>query len=354
MRPPSKTWLFLIQSAVLGLALAFLVILVKPDLIYLPTSNAVAGSSLADAVAASSPAVVSIYTEGRLNTVDSGSAVPLRARGLGSGVVINDGYLLTNYHVIEGADEIRVRLSDGRVATPELVGTDPDTEVALLRIALPDLPSVELGRSDELRVGDFVLAIGNSLGLDQTVTMGIVSATGRDQLGLTIFENFIQTDAAINIGNSGGALVNQRGELVGINTAVVASARAQRAVPAGLGFAIPVNLVRGVMQELIEHGRVIRGYLGVEPEDLSRREAESLGLDRSAVLLRRVWGPAAQAGLAPGDVLTHIDGQRIETRQQALNIVASHKPGDELAIRVARVGDRVFDTLATLEERPPQ
>ena len=171
--------------------------------------------------------------------------------------------------MIRGADQIRVQLADGRVAAPQLVGTDPDTELALLKIDLPDLPELRVGRSDSLEVGEVVLAIGNSLGLSQTVTMGIVSATGRGQLGVTQFEDFIQTDAAINAGNSGGALINTRGELVGINTAVISKADEQ-AMPEGLGFAIPINLVRGVMQQLIAHGRVIRGYLGIdEPCDLS-------------------------------------------------------------------------------------
>ena len=181
--------------------------------------------------------------------------------------------------MIRDADEIRVQLADGRVAVPQLVGTDPDTELALLKIDLPDLPEIRLGRSDTLEVGDVVLAIGNSLGLSQTVTMGIVSATGRGQLDIAQFEDFIQTDAAINAGNSGGALVNARGELVGINTAVISTAD-DRTMPEGLGFAIPVNLVRGVMQQLIAHGRVIRGYLGVdEPIDLPASQAQALGID---------------------------------------------------------------------------
>ena len=173
-----------------------------------------------------------------------------------------------------------------------------------------------------------MLAIGNSLGLSQTVTMGIVSATGRGQLGVTVFEDFIQTDAAINVGNSGGALVNSRGELVGINTAVISAAPRDPTMPEGIGFAIPVNLVRGVMEQLIAHGRVIRGYLGVDTTDLPEAQARQLGIDGSAVLLQAVNGPAAAAGLKPGDVLTHINGQRMFTRQQAMNFVASSQPGE--------------------------
>jgi serine protease DegS len=274
---------------------------------------------------------------------------------LGSGVVIDrDGHVVTNYHVIEGADEIGVQLADGRVAIPKLVGTDPDTELALLRIDLPDLPEIRLGRSDTLEVGEVVLAIGNSLGLTQTVTMGIVSATGRGQLDVAAFEDFIQTDAAINAGNSGGALVNTRGELVGINTAVIS--RAPDQMPEGLGFAIPINLVRGVMEQLIANGRVIRGYLGVDTGELTAAQTRILGIDGPAVLITKVSGPAEAAGLRALDVLTHLNGERIFTPQQATNLVASTQPGDRLRIRVARPNGSNVETIETeavLEEAPP-
>jgi serine protease DegS len=234
-----------------------------------------------------------------------------------------------------------------------LVGTDPESELALLKIDLPDLPEIRLGRSDTLQVGDVVLAIGNSLGLSQTVTMGIVSATGRAELDIAPFEDFIQTDAAINVGNSGGALVNARGELVGINTAVISNVGAQD-MPEGLGFAIPVNLVRGVMQQLVTHGRVIRGYLGVdEPIDLPARQTKLLGIDGPAVQITGVSGPAAAAGLRRGDVLTHLNGERMYTRRQAMNFVASSQPGARLEIRGTRVDGTPFTTEALLEERPP-
>ena len=276
-----------------------------------------------------------------------------RGQKLGSGVVIDRaGYVVTNWHVIRDANEIRVQLADGRVAVPQLVGADPETELALLKIDLPNLPEIRLGRSDTLEVGDVVLAIGNSLGLSQTVTMGIVSATGRGQLGVTTFEDFIQTDAAINAGNSGGALVNARGELVGINTAVISMADDQT-MPEGLGFAIPVNLVRGVMQQLVAHGRVIRGYLGVdEPIDLPASQAKVLGIDGPAVLITGASGPAAAAGLRAGDVLTHLNGERMYTRQQAMNLVASSQPGERIGIRVTRANGTLFETEAVLEERP--
>jgi S1-C subfamily serine protease len=274
---------------------------------------------------------------------------------LGSAVVIDPaGYLVTNWHVIEGADQIRVQLADGRVAVPTLVGADPDTELALLHIDENNLPSIKLGRSDSLRVGDVVLAIGNSLGLSHTVTMGIVSATGRGRLGVTRFEDFIQTDAAINVGNSGGALINADGELVGINTAVISSTLRDRVLPEGIGFAIPVNLVRGVMAQLIEHGRVIRGYLGVEGTDLSARDARPYGVDGPAVRLDLInaQSPAEAAGLLSGDVLTHIDQERVFDQQQAMNAIAAGQPGDHVHIRVTRPGAGTVDAEAVLEERP--
>src|SRR6185295_7964897 len=236
-----------------------------------------------------------------------------------------------------------------------IVGSDPESELALLKVDMPDLPSIALGRSDGLQVGEVVLAIGNSLGLSQTVTMGIVSATGRGQLGITEFEDFIQTDAAINVGNSGGALVNSRGELVGINTATISAAPRDSTMPEGIGFAIPVNLVRGVMEQLIANGRVIRGYLGVDTSDLPESQARQLGIDGSAVLLREVSGPAAVAGLKRGDVLTHINGQRMFTGQQAMNLVASSQPGAHIKIRVARPSG-AFQTEAVLDARaePPE
>jgi serine protease DegS len=343
---------FVAQSVAIGLALAFLAVLVRPELINRAPSTE-QQTSYAEAVAASAAAVANIYTERIYNAPRSALGLTFRGRTLGSGVVIDrQGYVVTNWHVIEGADQIRVQLADGRIAVPELVGTDPETELALLKIDLPDLPEIQLGRSDTLEVGDVVLAIGNSLGLSQTVTMGIVSATGRG-LDITAFEDFIQTDAAINAGNSGGALVNTRGELIGINTAVISKADDQT-MPEGLGFAIPVNLVRGVMQQLVAHGRVIRGYLGVDdPRDLPASQARTLGIDDgSAVLVTGVSGPAAAAGLRAGDVLTHIGGERMFTRQQAMSAVASSQPGDRIGIRVVRTNGVPFETEAVLEERP--
>jgi serine protease DegS len=296
---------------------------------------------------------VNISAERVLSTPRNRFGRTVRDLGLGSGVVIDrEGYVVTNWHVIRGADQITVQLADGRLAVPELVGTDPESELALLKIDLPDLPEIHLGRSDTLEVGDVVLAIGNSLGLSQSVTMGIVSGTGRG-LDIATFEDFIQTDAAINAGNSGGALVNARGELVGINTAVVSRA-GDPSMPEGLGFAIPINLVRGVMQQLIAHGRVVRGYLGIDPPpiDLSAAQTQPAGIDGPAVLIVGTTGPAAAAGLRADDILTHINGERMFNRRQAMTAVASAQPGERITIRVVRPNGTPFETEAVLEERP--
>ena len=349
---------FVAQSVAIGLALAFIAVLVRPELISRAPAPDDDRTTYAQAVAASAPAVVNISTE-TVHTVTSARR-PLTVRnvGLGSGVLIDrEGYVVTNWHVIRGVDQILVQLADGRAAVPELVGTDPETELALLKIDLPDLPEIRLGRSDTLEVGDVVLAIGNSLGLSQTVTMGIVSAKGRDLriTEFTAFTDFIQTDAAINVGNSGGALVNARGELVGINTAVVRTDVGQT-IPEGIGFAIPINLVRGVMQQLIAHGHVIRGYLGVDDaREVPADQAKTLGIaDGSAVLITEVSGPAQAVGLRAGDVLTHINGERMFSPQQAQSVVASAQPGDRLTIRVVRMDGTPFTTEAVLEERVPR
>jgi len=352
----TKTVAFVGQSAAFGLAIAFVLVLIRPDIVNMSREDGSRSpGTYADAVAASAAAVANIYTAG-IPGQRSGFAglatSPLAGEGLGSGVVISqDGYLVTNWHVIRNADEIYVQLADGRAAVPILVGADPETELALLKIDLPDLPSIELGRSDTLRIGDVVLAIGNSFGLSQTVTQGIVSATNRG-LGVATFESFIQTDAAINIGNSGGALVNTLGELVGINTAVLGASLQDQVVPAGVGFAIPVNLVRGVMAELIEHGRVIRGWLGINAWYLPVLQAQALGLSDPGIELLAVSGPAAAAGLRRGDILTHVDGERMLSPQQMMNLVARARPGQTLRLRGIRRGDGIFEADVVLEERP--
>jgi serine peptidase DegS len=349
--------MFLIQSIVVGLAFAFVIVLLRPELLPVFRNSSVNGSgepaSYADAVEISAPAVANVYTR---RLVQSGAAASEQDRfrlntSLGSAVVIDaEGYLVTNFHVVAEADEIRVQMADGRIADPEVVGYDAETDLALLKVDLGPLPAIPLGRSDNVRIGDVVLAIGNPYGLTKTVTQGIVSATGRGLLGLTTFENFIQTDAAINEGNSGGALVNTRGELVGINTAVLA----QDAGTEGISFAIPVDLVRGVVDEIKRHGRVIRGWVGLEPDELSSAESEALGLEPNVgILLTHVidGGPAANAGLRRGDVILAINDEPIRTAQQARLLVAALEPGDQLNLDGWRNGQPFTATL-TAAERP--
>ena len=348
--------IFLLQSVIVGLAVAFLVVLIRPQ--WLPV-NASNGSgqpaSYANAVDISAPAVANVYTKRLVQasaTPDARNRFRLNTN-LGSAVVIDpEGYLVTNWHVVRGAAEIRVQMSDGRIANPALVGFDAETDLALLKVDLGTLPAIPLGRSDQLRIGDVVLAIGNPYGLSKTVTHGIVSATGRGLLGLSTFENFIQTDAAINTGNSGGALVNSSGQLVGINTAVLA----QDAGTAGISFAIPVDLVRGVVAEIKENGRVIRGYLGIVPDDLTRAEFEALGLDSSVgILLSHVFedSPAATAGLRRNDVIITINGEPIRSGQQARLLVAGLRPGDTVDLVGWRDGRRLTASLLA-GERPKE
>ncbi len=348
---------FLLQSICIGLAAAFVVVLLRPELLPLagnprPATSA-APASYADAVDVSAPAVANIYTRRLLQlgaAADPGDRLQLNT-SLGSAVVIDpQGFLVTNYHVIADADEIRVQLADGRIADPQVVGYDAETDLALLKVELGVLPAIPLGRSSQLRIGDVVLAIGNPYGLTKTVTQGIVSATGRGLLGLMTFENFIQTDAAINEGNSGGALINSLGELVGINTAVLA----QDAGTEGISFAIPVDLVRGVVDAIQRDGRVIRGWVGLEPDELGPAEAEARGLEPNiGILLDTVFegGPAAAAGLMPGDVILSINGEAIRSRQQALLIVAGLEPGDTVTMNCWRNGQR-FAVQIEVAERP--
>jgi serine peptidase DegS len=347
--------LFLLQSFVAGLAVAFLVVLVRPDL--LPSLRPPAAprpASYADAVEASAPSVVTIVATRLVPGEDSPSGRPrFRVnRSFASAVVIDpEGYLVTNWHVVVEATEIGVELGDGGFVVPEVVGLDAETDLALLKVESRSLQAIRLGSSRELRIGDVVLAIGNPYGLTRSVTQGIVSATGRAALELATFEDFIQTDAAINAGNSGGALVNTNGELVGINTAILD----QDIATEGIGFAIPVDLVRGVVEELKKHKRVIRGYLGLLPDDLTSAERKELGLDNDrGILVTEVFagGPAERAGLQVNDVLLSLNGEAIVQERQALLIAASTKPGDEIEVVFWRDGERL-DTTVIATERPP-
>jgi Do/DeqQ family serine protease len=256
--------------------------------------------------------------------------------GLGSGVIVSaTGYILTNNHVVEGADEIGVVLNDGRSARAKIIGTDPDTDLAILKIELDKLPVIVLGNSDSAQVGDQVLAIGNPFGVGQTVTSGIVSALGRNQLGINTFENFIQTDAAINPGNSGGALVDTNGNLLGINTAIYSRSGGNM----GIGFAIPVSTAKQVLEGIVKHGQITRGWIGVEPNDLTPELAETFDVKTSqGVIITGVLqnGPAAQAGIHPGDVITKIAGQPVTDVTQLLSQVAELKPGSPARFSIER------------------
>jgi S1-C subfamily serine protease len=371
---------FIAGSVVGGLALAFVIVAVRPDLIHgsggvqpppssapAPTASEPAGrgpepTTYADAVQRAAPAVVNIYTARVVNERIDPSPLgelfgnvlpyvrPRIERSLGSGVIIDgSGHIVTNYHVIANAGAIRVQVADGRVATPQVVGVDPDTDLAVLKISLSNLPVITFGRSDQLRVGDVVLAIGDPLGLSQTVTHGIVSATARGQLGIATFEDFIQTDAPINFGNSGGALVDSSGALVGINTAIVAKSLGVE----GIGFAIPVDMVRGVLHDIIEYGRVIRGWIGIVPEDVSDTQAQQLGLAHGGVVIANllVGSPGQQAGIKPGDLLLAIDGAPVTSAQDANARIASSKPGATLTLHDQR-GSSQFDVKVKVAERP--
>lgn len=269
---------------------------------------------------------------------------------LGSGVLVGKGYILTNHHVIKGADEIKVALQDGREALAKLIGSDPDSDLAALAIDLPNLPSINLADSDQLEVGDVVLAIGNPFGVGQTVTQGIISALDRSSLGINTYEDFIQTDAAINPGNSGGALINPLGELIGINTAIFSRSGGSQ----GIGFAIPSNLAGQIMQDLIRQGYVTRGWLGIEVQEVTSALAQSLGLKTTqgiliAGLLRE--GPAYQGGLRPGDLITHINKQPTLAGRQSLNLIASLKPNSQASFTFIREGKKLTKTL-TVGQRP--
>ncbi|WP_324744081.1 Do family serine endopeptidase AlgW [Pseudomonas veronii] len=321
----------------------------------------------ADAVVIAAPAVVNLYTTKVVNKPAHplfedpqfrryfGDNSPKQRRmesSLGSGVIMSpEGYILTNNHVTTGADQIVVALRDGRETLARVVGSDPETDLAVLKIDLKNLPAITIGRSEGLRVGDVALAIGNPFGVGQTVTMGIISATGRNQLGLNSYEDFIQTDAAINPGNSGGALVDANGNLTGINTAIFSKSGGSQ----GIGFAIPVKLAMEVMKSIIEHGQVIRGWLGIEVQPLSKELAESFGLTgRPGIVVAGIFrdGPAQKAGLQLGDVILSIDGEPAGDGRKSMNQVARIKPTDKVTIQVMRNG-KELNLTAEIGLRPP-
>jgi len=348
-----------------GVLLALLIIQRYPQWVGLPEQDInlrqAASSTLsqqgpvsyADAVSNAAPAVANLYTTKMVNKPASaltddpqfqrfhGDDLPKQRRmesSLGSAVIMSpEGYLLTNNHVTVGADQIVVALKDGRETVARVIGSDPETDLAVLKIDLPDLPAITLGYSNKIQIGDVALAIGNPFGVGQTVTMGIISATGRNQLGLNTYEDFIQTDAAINPGNSGGALVDALGNLVGINTAIFSKSGGSQ----GIGFAIPTKLALEVMNAIIEHGRVIRGWLGIEVQPLTPELAESFGLEgRPGIVVAAVYrdSPAAHAGLQPGDIIFSIDGEPAGDGRKSMNLVAQAKPGDQINIQILRNG----------------
>ena len=382
----NKFIVFIFQFATIGLAAAFVILYLYPqfksdvereqhviEVKEAPLSNGLAPSvsttSYADAVEKAAPAVVNIYTQKlvteRVHPLmedplfrhffgdNQGNTRQRLESSLGSGVIISpEGYILTNNHVIEAADEIEVALRDGRTAAARIIGTDPDTDLAILKIDLAELHSITLGHSEQLRVGDVVLAIGNPFGVGQTVTSGIVSATGRNMLGINTFENFIQTDAAINPGNSGGALITANGNLIGINTAIFSRSGGSQ----GIGFAIPIDLARDVLQQIIEHGEVIRGWLGVAIQNITEDLAQSFGLKSlDGVIISNIIrnGPADQAGLTRGDVITHINSEAVKDVRAALTLISQARPGSTVKISGIRQGKN-FDVEVTVMQRPKQ
>lgn len=334
-----------------------------------PLSRMQGPVSYSEAVEKAAPAVVNIYSS-RVVALEEhpmmsdpffrqffGDDLPSQQRflsSLGSGVIVSeDGYVLTNHHVIDGADEIQVALRDGRETLAEVIGTDPESDLAVLRIDLEDLPVIVLYDTEDVAIGDIAMAIGNPFGVGQTVTMGIISATGRTHLGLSAYEDFIQTDAAINPGNSGGALINAEGALVGINTAIFSRSGGSQ----GVGFAIPTRLAHGILDDLVTQGRVIRGWLGIEAQEITPELAASFGLQapRGVVISGVVpEGPAARAGLRPGDVLLEVDGRPILDARVAMSDIAAIQPGATLPLTVVRSGEKLGIELEVGERPPPQ
>lgn len=363
---------FILKWTIVGLAVAFVVVVIKREWPFPPTvmpgNTPTAGDlrpmSFADAVARTAPAVVNIFTYRVVTeevipdkSVDGAKAPAPTLRqgletGLGSGVIVDTtGHVVTNNHVIACAEQIFVQLADGRIDEAKIVGTDPATDLAILQIKLKDPPAAMLGTSGDLRTGDVVLAIGTPYGLSQTVTQGIVSALGRGQLNVTAIEGFIQTDAAVNDGNSGGALIDSQGQLIGINTAVLSRTLGVN----GISFAIPVDLVRGVMDSIMRFGRVKRGWFGVETEALTAQQVAILGPQASeGIVIKTVYpdSPAAEAGLRPGDLIIAINGAR-RSLGEALSLVASTPPGERIALSVVRQNTR-YDFGVTLVERKAQ
>jgi len=380
----NRLWLLFAQAVTVLLAAWFILITLKPDWLAQTNittivdsvtlkenedSSGLSPGSYHEAVKKSMPAVVNIFTSKNSNKPadskdknkksdrfnqfffgDSPDSDPVSS--LGSGVLVSpEGVIITNHHVISDADEIEVALSDNRKFRAKVVGSDPETDIAILKIDAKQLPSpITLGKMDSVHVGDVVMAIGNPFGVGETVTSGIVSAMGRDHVGINTFENFIQTDAAINPGNSGGALIDTRGNLIGINTAIYSNNGGSM----GIGFAIPINLVKQVMESIVQNGSVIRGWIGVEPQNISPELSSSFDLTKKhGILITGVLegGPADRAGMRPGDVLIGINNESIKDVRDLLNKIAQTEPGHVLKIQVIRKS-KEFDMQLQVGKRP--
>ncbi|MBF22267.1 MAG: 2-alkenal reductase [Pusillimonas sp.] len=357
-----RFWLLFAQTVTVCLGILFIINTLRPGWLRVgdtdqrqgSISNVVPIASYADAVQRASPSVVNIYTSKRvlepvLPLLDDPDLVRLfgdlpgfsrsrRATTLGSGVIVSrDGYILTNYHVIESADAIEVALADGRVSNARFVGADPETDLAVLKIEEEALPPIVWADTGAARVGDVVLAIGNPFGVGQTITIGIVSALGRNRLGINMYENFIQTDAAINPGNSGGALIDTQGRLIGINTAIYSETGGSL----GIGFAIPVGVVQKVFEDIVKQGFVTRGWIGVEPQDITPDLAQAFSLAaQEGVIVARIvpQSPAAEAGLRVGDIIREINGETVENTAGFLSQIARIEPGAQAMLRILRGG----------------
>ena len=371
-----RLWLIFAQATTVAVAALFVVSTFRPEwlpartvsLPVIQTSNsaAPAANSYAEAVQRATPSVVNIFSSKEVRAQRHpllndpifrrffGDQLPdeaQRASSLGSGVIVStSGYVLTNHHVVEAADEIEVGLADGKKLLAKVVGNDPETDLAVLRVNAEDLPAISFGSSEALRVGDIVLAIGNPFGVGQTVTSGIISALGRTGLGINTFENFIQTDAAINPGNSGGALIDANGNLIGINTAIFTRTGSS----AGIGFAIPVSTARMVLDQIVKSGAVTRGWIGVEVQEITPPMAESFKLSSTrGALIAGVLrgGPADKAGVKPGDVLVEVQGKPVADPAGMLNLIAALAPGEAAKVKLKRQGQEV-DATITVGRRP--
>ena len=377
-----RLWLIFAQTVTVAVAILFVINTLKPEWLpsrpvpltvhEAPVATPGGGDTLPnsgsyrDAARAALPSVVHIYTtqvvKKRRHPLlddpilrhffgDHPDLPPSRNSGLGSGVLVSaNGYILTNSHVVEAGSDIQVSLNDGSTHKATLIGSDPESDIAVLQIKADKLPAITFGQMDNLRVGDVVLAIGNPFGVGQTVTMGIVSALGRSHLGINTFENFIQTDAAINPGNSGGALVDTNGHLIGINTAIYS----QTGGTVGIGFAIPVSSARNIMEQIIQNGTVTRGWVGIEAQEITPELAESFGLpDSEGALIAGVvrGSPADAAGIRPGDVLLMVGGKPVKDPQAMLELIAALKPDERSPFRLRR-DKTLVDTQVKIGKRP--